>query len=351
MISRQKGMKLMLFFSAKERKQSMLKKNNDTVVVNEDGISEQDLERLKKKMKKKVKTSKVKVKHVGRFRTSVVILWVVLIVSVAFGVYKNFTAIDKHTTHEVKEIKEVYFDTSGIENYVINFAKYYYTWENTEESIERRDETIQWYLADDVYSKLQQTVAPDIDTTIQTTNVQVSDVDKLDKQLYEVIYTVFFKSKVTTDGKISDKYGNATYSVQVHEDKDGTKVIVSEPKPAKYPYMKSDYQLETESAGIQMSLNNEETTQITEMLDAFFELYPRADEKELAYYEKNNVMPVLKQDYTLVEINNGRIFKADKQVKAIIDVTYYDEVTHMTIITNYDLTLEKDNNWLITEMK
>ena len=43
---------------------------------------------------------------VGTHKKSVIALWVVLITSVSFGVYKNFTAIDQHTTHE-KEIIEL----------------------------------------------------------------------------------------------------------------------------------------------------------------------------------------------------------------------------------------------------
>ena len=49
---------------------------------------------------------------------------------------KNFTAIDQHTTHE-KEIIELRLqDTNGIENFVKNFAKSYYTWNNSKEAIE-----------------------------------------------------------------------------------------------------------------------------------------------------------------------------------------------------------------------
>ena len=61
---------------------------------------------------------------VGTHKKAVIALWVVLIASVSFGVYKNFTAIDQHTTHE-KEIIELRLqDTNGIENFVKNFAKY-----------------------------------------------------------------------------------------------------------------------------------------------------------------------------------------------------------------------------------
>ena len=60
--------------------------------------------------------------------------------------YKNFTAIDQHTTHE-KEIIELRLqDTNGIENFVKNFAKSYYTWNNSKEAIEARTQAINGYL-------------------------------------------------------------------------------------------------------------------------------------------------------------------------------------------------------------
>ncbi len=56
-------------------------------------------ETIKEPKEKKVRTFKV-----GTHKKSVIALWVVLIASVSFGAYKNFTAIDQHTTHE-KEIR------------------------------------------------------------------------------------------------------------------------------------------------------------------------------------------------------------------------------------------------------
>ena len=73
-------------------------------------------ETIKEPKEKKVRTVKV-----GTHKKTVIALWVVLIASVSFGVYKNFTAIDQHTTHE-KEIIELRLqDTNGIENFVILF--------------------------------------------------------------------------------------------------------------------------------------------------------------------------------------------------------------------------------------
>ncbi len=91
-------------------------------------------ETIKEPKEKKVRTIKV-----GTHKKTVIALWVVLIASVSFGVYKNFTAIDQHTTHE-KEIIELRLqDTNGIENLVKNFAKSYYTWNNSKE---RRQSTV-----------------------------------------------------------------------------------------------------------------------------------------------------------------------------------------------------------------
>ena len=59
-----------------------------------------------KKPTENVKEKKVRTVKVGTHQKTVIALWVVLIASVSFGVYKNFTAIDQHTTHE-KEVIEL----------------------------------------------------------------------------------------------------------------------------------------------------------------------------------------------------------------------------------------------------
>lgn len=52
-------------------------------------------------------------------------MWLLLIASGSFGMYKNFTAIDKHTIHENEIIQLELNDTNGIENFVKNFTKTY----------------------------------------------------------------------------------------------------------------------------------------------------------------------------------------------------------------------------------
>ena len=54
----------------------------------------------KDKESKPKKEKKVPVMKVGTHKKTVIALWLVLIASISFGVYKNFTAIDMHTVHE-----------------------------------------------------------------------------------------------------------------------------------------------------------------------------------------------------------------------------------------------------------
>ena len=96
---------------------------------------------------------------------TVIALWVVLIASVSFGVYKNFTAIDQHTTHEKEIIELCLQDTNGIENFVKNFAKSYYTWNNSKEAIEARTQAISGYLTKELQDLNVDTIRTDIPTS------------------------------------------------------------------------------------------------------------------------------------------------------------------------------------------
>ncbi|WP_460285507.1 hypothetical protein [Clostridium sporogenes] len=76
----------------------------------------------------KPKVKNLKVYNVNTHRKTVIVLWVLLIISFCFAVYKNFTAINIKTVYETKVIDKEIIDTHKIENFVKNFAKDYYTW-------------------------------------------------------------------------------------------------------------------------------------------------------------------------------------------------------------------------------
>jgi len=65
--------------------------------------------RIKIERNQKEKTPKKKkerVVSVGKHRKMEFALWLLLSRSLVFGIYKNFTAIDQHTTHEKEIVKE-----------------------------------------------------------------------------------------------------------------------------------------------------------------------------------------------------------------------------------------------------
>ena len=70
----------------------------------------------KEKESKPKKEKKLPVMKVGTHKKSVIVLWIVLLTSVSFGVYKNFTAIDMHTVqrtlHNIKTCKPTHHTLS-----------------------------------------------------------------------------------------------------------------------------------------------------------------------------------------------------------------------------------------------
>src|SRR5699024_9907327 len=94
-----------------------------------------NLFRKGEKQKVEVKSTKTKVKRVGTRKKAVIVLWIVLISSLAFGIYKNFTAIDQHTVHEKEVIETKLMDTNAIESFTKRFVKDNYTWQNKKNSL------------------------------------------------------------------------------------------------------------------------------------------------------------------------------------------------------------------------
>ncbi|HHQ5562316.1 TPA: conjugal transfer protein, partial [Clostridioides difficile] len=132
-----------------------------------------------KKPTENVKEKKVRTVKVGTHKKTVIALWVVLIASVSFGVYKNFTAIDMHTVHETETIQLRLTDTNGIENFVKNFAKSYYTWNNSKEAIEARTQAISNYLTKELQDLNVDTIRTDIPTSSAITDVIVWNIEQL----------------------------------------------------------------------------------------------------------------------------------------------------------------------------
>ncbi|MFC0302235.1 conjugal transfer protein [Virgibacillus soli] len=296
--------------------------------------------RKKEKQTVETKSSKTKVKSVGTRKKSVTVLWVVLISSLAFGIYKNFTAIDQHTVHEKEVIETKLVDTSAIESFTKNFVKDYYTWQNNKESIERREEKLSLYLTKELHALNTDTVRADIPTSSSVSDIDIWSVSQEDDGTYAVVYTV--KQNITED-KNSEKH-SSTYRILLHQDSVGNLIITQNPTLWNTPN-KSDYEPEqSESDG---TVDTNMVQEVTEFLETFFTFYPTATDKELAYYVKNNALPVVGKNYSFSELLNPIFQQSENQVHVWLSVKYLDETTKTTQVSQYALTLEKDTNWMI----
>ena len=292
-------------------------------------------ETIKEPKEKKVRTVKV-----GTHKKTVIALWVVLVASVSFGVYKNFTAIDQHTTHEKEIIELCLQDTNGIENFVKNFAKSYYTWDNSKEAIEARTQAISNYLTKELQDLNLDTIRTDISTSSVVTNVLIWDIEQSGTDDFIVTYEVdqqIKEGEQTTNIK-------ATYIVKVHVDKGGDMVIVQNPTLAP-AIEKSDYELKAQEADA--SVDSDTVNDATAFLETFFKLYPTATEKELAYYVSGNVLEPIGRDYLYSELVNPIFTKDGDNVKVKVAVKFLDNQTKATQVSQFELVLHKDSNWKI----
>ena len=287
-----------------------------------------------------MKEKKIPTLKVGTHKKSVIALWAVLIVSVSFGVYKNFTAIDMHTVHEKETVQLRLNDTNGIENFVKNFCKAYYTWDNSKETLEKRTSSINGYLTEELQVLNADTIRTDIPTSSTVSDVLIWNVEQSGNDEYEVLYEVVQSIK---EGD-QTRSVRSSYMVTVHVDTKGNMIIVQNPTLA--PMMEtSDYEPKTVENDSQVDADT--VSDATAFLETFFKLYPTATDKELAYYVEENVMEPVQREYQFAEVLNPVFTKDGDNIKVNVSVKYLDNLTKAEQISQYELILHKDSNWKI----
>lgn len=290
--------------------------------------------------KQEMKEKKIPTLKVGTHKKSVIALWAVLIVSVSFGVYKNFTAIDMHTVHEKETVQLRLNDTNRIENFVKNFCKAYYTWDNSKETLEKRTASINGYLTEELQVLNADTIRTDIPTSSTVSDVLIWSVEQSGNDEYEVLYEVVQAIK---EGD-QTRSVRSSYMVTVHVDTKGNMIIVQNPTLA--PMMEtSDYEPKTVENDSQVDADT--VSDATAFLETFFKLYPTATDKELAYYVEENVMEPVQREYQFAEVLNPVFTKDGDNIKVNVSVKYLDNLTKAEQISQYELILHKDSNWKI----
>lgn len=293
--------------------------------------------------KNQEKQKKPHVLNIGTRRLVVIALWALLICAFAFAVYKDFTAVDTHTVHETTVVQEEVTDTNAIESFVTNFAKVYYSWEQSADSIEQRTENLKYYLTDELLALTADTVRSDVPVSSKVEDVQIWSVEEIGDKVYKIVYSV---SQNVINGEESSVV-TSVYEVSVYVDDTGDMVIIQSPTITGKP-QKSGYVPET--AEPDGTVSAEETTEITEFLTTFFTLYPAATEQELSYYVSGGALPVIANDSCVFAgLVNPVFTKNSDTVMAHVAVQYLDQRTGMTQVSQFALQLERlDGNWKIT---
>ncbi|WP_270597973.1 conjugal transfer protein [Enterococcus asini] len=289
------------------------------------------------------KKKKERVVSVGKRRKMVLALWLLLSCSLVFGIYKNFTAIDQHTTHEKVVVKEKVVNTSGVESFTKDFAKEYFSWKNNKEVIEKRMSTLGQYLTEEGLTLSQDMVRVDIPTSSEVQSVKVLGVEKGAED-----FTVsFLVDQKITEGKKAQSISSA-YRVTIFEDENGNHIVTSLPTMIANPE-KAEYEVKQVEGDSEIDIKT--TEEITEFLETFFKLYPTASEKELEYYVENNAMRPINANLKFVELVNSVFFKDGNNIQAKINVKYLDNLSKTTNFFQYRLSLQKNENWTIVGFK
>ena len=298
---------------------------------------------FQKKTEKQRKPKKLRVYTVNSRKPAVIVLWLMFICGFTFAVYKNFTAIDTHTVHEKEIVEWRVEDTSGVEAFVRNFAKTYYSWSGNKDSVAQRTDALTGYLTEDLQRLTADTVRSDVAVSSSVQDVQIWSVEQNGSENdFAIVFTV---AQTISDGKKKDTV-SSVYKTAVHKDENGDMVITQAPtitgKPAKSAYTPKA----AEPDGTVSAADSED---ITDFLITFFTLYPTATEKELSYYVSGDSMPPVKcADYTFSQLKSTVLNKNGDTVTATVAVEYLDSVTQMTQISQFELVLKLvDENWKI----
>ncbi|MGM0111316.1 conjugal transfer protein [Enterococcus sp. DIV0187] len=275
------------------------------------------------------------------------VLWALLIGSLLFGVYKNFTAIDRHTIHEEKIIKTQVVDTSFISSFVEEFAEVFYSWEPTKEGLERRTKNLDKYLSEELLQINQEMIRSDIPTKSTVKKIKIWKVDQLNNSDYTVVFSVVQEIEEDKEDKKEKKDVESAFSVQVRTGGENYLVILSNPVMTSLP---KKLMIKSQPLQDDMKVNQEMKDEIQAFLNTFFKIYPTAKKTELLYYLKDQEPKEINKDYIFSEMKQINYFEKDKSVNVKVVAVYINKETKALLPFTYNLFLEKtEKNWVITK--
>lgn len=268
--------------------------------------------------------------------------WLIAAASLCFGIYKNFTAVDTVTVKETEKITEKVENYSGLESFTENFARIYFTYSLDPVAQENRRQQLAGYMQPSLVELNSGNTYAAGEIAVQ--GVQVWEVDSVEgeQDQYEVMFSVAMVS--------GDKSETSAFSMEVHRE-DQAYVITKNPTVTSMPNLSEYEEKYLESSDL---LSAEDREKVEAFLNTFFGVYPKATDKELAYYVRDEKVNPVGKDYTLLSIDNISIQTQEEgKYHVACYVTYMDNTIGVGQINQYELFLSPQDSGelIITEMR
>lgn len=183
-------------------------------------------------------------------------------------------------------------------------------------------------------------VRTDIPTNSTVESIQFWDIKSIDKNNFEVLFTV----NQTIREQDKKQTVDSAYTLTVHLDDKENMVIIKNPTVNSIP-VKSNYKPKASDSDGTVDVKT--TEEIDSFLKTFFKLYPKANEKELSYYVNNHALKPINKEYQFLELASSNYSLKNDQVVAQISVKYIDPLTKTIQTSEFYLILQKLKNWTI----
>ena len=281
----------------------------------------------------------------GLRKKTTLLLWVLLLCSLVFGIYKNFTAIDRHTIHEERIIKNKVIDTNMISSYVEDFVEVFYSWQPKKETLEKRTSELKQFLPENLQQLNQDMIRTDIPTRSIAKNIKIRKVDQLNQNDYSVVYSLTQAIEESIGDKTERKDVPSSFSVRVRTDGDNRITILSNPVMASLP---QSLTIKSEPLQDDMTISQVSKDDILAFLNTFFKVYPTAKKTELLYYVSDKNIKEINKDYIFSEVKQINYFERKDGSRVNVDAVYLDKETKAILNFTYDLLLRKaEGKWTI----
>jgi len=304
------------------------KKNEETEILEFEDVK-----------KNKQKSKKEKTINVEARKWRVVVLWVFLIASSGFGLYRNFSAINIHTIYRETVVEMRVQSTAGIENFVRRFANEFFTYNTSRTAQERRTQQLREFMTEDLIDLNRNMVTNLLQSESLVEDVFIWSAVQIEDSYFGVTFSVIQSIEDETGIVVLEN----AYHVIVYVDDDAQMVITRKSfanVPSRAIYNNTGLLNDGQISGV---FRNE----ILSFLELFFEIYPNAPRQQLSFHMSDDVLvdfPVIERSLRFNRLIDP-VFSYDNGYFMVeVSAEYFCLETLTNLTATYRLRLQQINN-------